>query len=137
MSWYTKLPTLKVSSPSHFFKSPELINSSGDHIYKKVVMNQVRHPFKLLFQKFGRLRSQIHCKVPQATVRQQPCKALSHGICHLSILFACTCTGVCKPLQKIQLSFVVFHGTSRLLKSIALLEFLMKDYKATIHVHVL
>ena len=83
MSWYTKLPTLKVSSPSHFFKSPELINSSGDHIYKKVVMNQVRHPFKLLVQKFGRLRSQIHCKVPQATVRQQPCKALSHGICHL------------------------------------------------------
>ena len=27
------LPSLKVSSPSHFFKSPELINSSWDHNY--------------------------------------------------------------------------------------------------------
>ena len=29
------LPTLKVSSPSHFFKSPELINSSWDHILQE------------------------------------------------------------------------------------------------------
>ena len=28
-----RLPTLKVSIPSHFFKSPEFINSSWDHIY--------------------------------------------------------------------------------------------------------
>ena len=53
------LLTLKVSSPSHFFKSPELINSSWDQIFEKVRMNQVRGPFGLLVQKFGRLRSQI------------------------------------------------------------------------------
>ena len=53
------LPKLKVSSPNHFFKSPELVNSSWDHIYKKVRMNQVRHPFGLLVQKFGHPRSQI------------------------------------------------------------------------------
>ena len=46
------LPTLKVSSPSHFFKSQELNNSSWDHIYNKVRMNHIRCPFGLRVQKF-------------------------------------------------------------------------------------
>ena len=49
------LPTLKVSSPSHFFKSQEFeprICSSWDHIYNKVRMNHIRRPFGLRVQKF-------------------------------------------------------------------------------------
>ena len=117
MSWYIKLPTLKVSSPSNFFKSPELINSSGDHIYKKVVMNQVRHTFKLLVQKFGRLRSQIrHLRRPLGSSLAK--------LCHMVFVTEVFCLHVhvqvyASLYKKIQLSFVVFHGTSRLLKSIA------------------
>ena len=105
MTWYTKLPTLKVSSPSHFFKSPELINSSWDHNVQESGDKSSKAPVQATCSEIW--SPAFANKAPQATVRQQPCKALSHVICHLSILFAFTCTGVCKPLQK---NPIVFCG---------------------------
>lgn len=64
-----QLPTLKVSSPSHFFKSPELINSS-------CVSNLRENEDELIKTPVWATCSEIWSptrtnKVPQATVRQQ------------------------------------------------------------------